>query len=207
MGRKPARKKVTTATEARVLIKSARRCVLCYHLKGRLTEKNGQVAHIDHDRTNGAEDNLVWMCLLHHSKYDSRNSQHKNYTAAELKDVRGRLYKAIERGEHWEGAQPLDKAIGEIMEFLEDDAKRPTLGPEMLRFLLHDKIGDLAEWWFRRGFNRGHIESYKKFQAEKAVPRTLEYDCLRNLSPGQNRSLTLKHTMKKTSRTASGKRR
>ena len=95
----------------------------------------------------------------------------------------------------------------EIMEFLEDDTKRPTLGPEMLRFLLHDKIGDLAEWWFRRGFNRGHIESYKKFQAEKAVPRTLEYDCLRNLSPGQNRSLTLKHIMKKPSRTASGKRR
>jgi len=198
MGKKPPRKKPSTESQTAVLIKSARRCVLCFHLRGKLTETLGQIAHIDRNRTNGAEDNLAWMCLRHHSQYDSTNRQHKNYTPAEVKKARLKLYAAIERGEHWEGAHPLNKTIAEIMEFLKDPGKRPPLGPEMLRFFLHDKIGDLAERWFRRGFNRGHIESYKAFSAEETVPQTLEFKCRRNLSPGQNRALILEHTINKS---------
>ena len=190
-----------------MLIKSARRCVLCFHLHGRLTEKAGRVAHLDRDRTNTAEDNLAWMCFHHHDKYDSKSSQRKNYTRAEVKEARLRLYAAIEHGEHWEGAQPLDKTITEIMEFLDDNDKpRRQLGPEMRRFFLHDKIGDLAERWFKRGFNRGHKESHKTFQADAMVPQTLEYKCRRNLSPGQNRTLILESTSSKP-KAASRKKR
>src|ERR1017187_8108433 len=35
------------------------------------------------DRTNRAEDNLAWMCLPHHSLFDSKTSQHKNYRSEE----------------------------------------------------------------------------------------------------------------------------
>jgi hypothetical protein len=96
---KPPRKPVPAKNETAVLTKSARRCPLCYHLNGDLTEKVGQIAHLDGDRTNGAEDNLAWMCMTHHSVYDSTTSQHKNYTLAEVKTLRTRLYEAIERGE------------------------------------------------------------------------------------------------------------
>jgi hypothetical protein len=96
---KPPRKTVPSKNETAVLIKSARRCPLCFHLSGDLTEKVGQVAHLDDDPSNGAEDNLAWMCMPHHSQYDSTTSQHKNYTLAEVKELRLKLYEAIARGE------------------------------------------------------------------------------------------------------------
>jgi hypothetical protein len=59
--KQPPRKKISVVTETAVLIKSARRCTLCYHLAGDLEEKPGQIAHVNGDRTNVAEDNLAWM--------------------------------------------------------------------------------------------------------------------------------------------------
>jgi hypothetical protein len=83
--------------ETAVLTKSARRCPLCFYLNSDLTEKMGQIAHLDGDRTNGAEDNLAFMCMPHYSQYDSTTSQHKNYTLAEIKTLRSKLYEAIAR--------------------------------------------------------------------------------------------------------------
>src|SRR5208337_1096972 len=101
-GKKPSRNAVPPANETAVLTKSARRCLLCFHLDRDLTEKAGQIAHLDHDPSNGSEDNLAWMCMPHHSQYDSKTSQHKNYTLPEVKALRHKLYEAIGRGEHRE---------------------------------------------------------------------------------------------------------
>jgi hypothetical protein len=92
--------KTPTAVESAVLIKSARRCPVCFHLDGDLKQKPGQIAHLDGDWTNEAEDNLAWMCMPHHSEYDSTTSQHKNYTIAEIKEMRRRLYEAIATRQH-----------------------------------------------------------------------------------------------------------
>jgi hypothetical protein len=94
-------------------------------------------------------------------------------------------------------SQSLNKTITEIMDFLADEGERPGPGRGKLRPFLHDKIGDLAERWFKRGFNRGHIESHRAFKTAAKVPRRLEYECSRELSPGQERALTLKSTIKK----------
>ena len=96
----PRRRKIPTSTETGVLLKSARRCTLCYHLSGDLREKRGQIAHLDGNRANNAEDNLAFMCLDHHSLYDSKTSQHKNYSITEIKRARARLYRAIRNGKH-----------------------------------------------------------------------------------------------------------
>jgi hypothetical protein len=88
------------STEAEVLRKSARRCMLCFHLNGDLREKHGQVAHLDRDPNNNAPENLAFMCLEHHSLYDSTTSQHKNYSITEIKHERSRLYRAIRNREH-----------------------------------------------------------------------------------------------------------
>lgn len=98
--KKPPRKRTFPAVETAVLAKSARRCTLCFHLKGDLTEKHGQISHLDQDRTNRAEDNLAWMCLDHHSLYDSRTKQHKNYTLHEVKAARSKLYDLVAEGKH-----------------------------------------------------------------------------------------------------------
>ena len=96
----PRRRRIPAATETSVLLNSARRCTLCHHLTGDLREKHGQIAHLDGDAANNAEDNLAFMCLEHHSLYDSKTSQHKNYSIAEIKRVRARLYRAVRNGKH-----------------------------------------------------------------------------------------------------------
>jgi len=32
--------------------------------------KSGQIAHLDHDRSNSAEDNMVFLCLRYHDKHE-----------------------------------------------------------------------------------------------------------------------------------------
>src|SRR5436309_8649920 len=96
MDRKPTPVDIETA----VLLKSARRCTLCFHLNGDLDEQIGQIAHLDKDPSNSAEDNLAFMCLEHHTLFDSKTSQHKNYTIQEVKAARSRLHEAIAKGKY-----------------------------------------------------------------------------------------------------------
>jgi len=98
--KKAPRKRIAAKHETSVLVKSARRCMLCFHLNGDLTEKHGQIAHLDGNRSNHAEANLGFICLPHHSVFDSTTRQHKNYTVNELKRLRAKLYKAIAERKH-----------------------------------------------------------------------------------------------------------
>jgi hypothetical protein len=97
---KPARKPIPLNIEALVLVRSRRRCALCFHLEGDLAEKHGQLAHLDDNPANGAEENLAFLCFVHHSLFDSKTSQHKNYTIAEVKAARDELYAAIRDNRH-----------------------------------------------------------------------------------------------------------
>lgn len=103
---KEPRKATPPNIELAVFDKSRRRCTLCFWLEGDLAEKNGQIAHLDDNPANSAEDNLAFMCINHHSLYDSRTRQHKNYTIQEVKQARNRLYEAIARGDHFTKAAP-----------------------------------------------------------------------------------------------------
>ncbi len=78
-----------------MLLKSARRCCLCCYLRQDFAEKHGQIAHLDKNPANGAEENLAYLCLEHHSLYDSKTSQHKNYTFEEVTAARARLYHRV----------------------------------------------------------------------------------------------------------------
>jgi hypothetical protein len=86
VARRPTRKTLPKHVEKAVLANRARRCALCFGLTGDLREKRGQIVHIDGNRSNCTEPNLAWMCLDHHSLFDSKTSQHKNYTVAEVKE-------------------------------------------------------------------------------------------------------------------------
>jgi hypothetical protein len=76
---------------ADVLTTCRRRCCNCYALRGDQSEKKGQVAHLDHDSSNKALENLAFLCLKHHDQYDSRTSQSKGLTIEELKLFRTEL--------------------------------------------------------------------------------------------------------------------
>jgi hypothetical protein len=93
------RKPIPDKTVAELLVRSRRRCCLCYGLDGDLSEKKGQIAHLDGDRSNNDWDNLAFLCFRHHDRYDSRTSQSKGLTIREVKRYRDDLYHVVkERG-------------------------------------------------------------------------------------------------------------
>jgi hypothetical protein len=85
------RRSVPKTTETAVLAESRRRCCLCVGLNGDVAEKRGQIAHLDGDPANNAEDNLVFLCLDHHDQFDSSTSQSKGLTRGEIVFYRKQL--------------------------------------------------------------------------------------------------------------------
>jgi hypothetical protein len=93
------RRSLSPDDEAKVLEKCRRRCCLCFGLKNDGSEKKGQLAHLDHNKSNNAISNFVYLCLHHHDTYDSKTSQSKNLTEKEVRIYQTRLHEAVERGE------------------------------------------------------------------------------------------------------------
>lgn len=91
-----ARSKIPKKVETEVLTLSKRRCSLCVGVDGNYSPQLGQIAHLDQDNSNNTFDNLAWMCLDHHTVYDSKTSQNKNFTLEEVKYYRNKLYKFLE---------------------------------------------------------------------------------------------------------------
>ena len=91
------RKSIPQEIITAVLVSSARRCSLCYGLNGDFEQKQGQVAHVDHNSANPDFDNLAFLCLNHHDQYDGQTRQSKGFTTEELKAYRDLLYQEVER--------------------------------------------------------------------------------------------------------------
>jgi hypothetical protein len=90
-----AREPVSQDTQAAVLLKSRRRCCICFGLNRDTSLKQGQIAHLDHNSANSSEDNLAFLCFDHHDQYDSTTRQSKNFTGVEVKEFRSELHTAI----------------------------------------------------------------------------------------------------------------
>jgi len=168
----PPRKTTAASTETSVLAKSARRCALCFFLKGDLSEKLGQIAHFDQDPSNSAEDNLAFMCLEHHSQYDSRTSQHKNYTTGEVKTARARLYDLVTSGEYL--SAPASKAyieadratLGDLLKVLPSTGSIKFLREKDFGYLF--KLKDLDEAYFFLEQRKGPEHEFLDPSLEKA---------------------------------------
>jgi hypothetical protein len=85
------RTKIPLEIETDVITSSRRRCCICYALHGDEAEKKGQIAHLDHNPSNNAIDNLAFLCFDHHDQYDSRTKQSKGLTIKEVKRYRDQL--------------------------------------------------------------------------------------------------------------------
>lgn len=93
-------------------------------------------------------------------------------------------------------SKSLNRTITELMAHMGDDGERPKGD---LRKVLREKIGDLAESWFRKGFNSGHKEAHRHFEEQGAVPTTLKTKAKRTLAPKQRRKVKLRSTIKSKS--------
>ncbi|MFC1761177.1 hypothetical protein ACFL6U_03755 [Planctomycetota bacterium] len=92
-----ARKSISPYVESAVLTASARRCAFCFGIDHDYTEKAGQIAHVDQDSSNPSFENLAWLCLEHHDRYDGATSQSKGLTRRELEEYREKLYEEVQR--------------------------------------------------------------------------------------------------------------
>src|SRR5437773_8161 len=81
--------------QTNVLTKSRRRCCLCFWLNGLDEVVKGQIAHLDHDRSNSAEANLAFLCHDHHDEYDSIPRQSKGLRQKEVIHWRDELYREM----------------------------------------------------------------------------------------------------------------
>jgi hypothetical protein len=90
-----ARARLSSETQAAVLLKARRRCCICFGLNRDTAIKTGQIAHLDGNAANSSEDNLAFLCLEHHDRLDSTTSQSKNFTLSEVKAFRAELHAII----------------------------------------------------------------------------------------------------------------
>ncbi len=99
------------------------------------------------------------------------------------------------RGDTVEGSsKSLNKTIKEIKKFIGDSAKRPR--DKKLREHLSALLAKVGERWYKRGFRRGHIESYKKFKATGRFPSKLRYDKKKEFFTDQRRQVSVESKMK-----------
>ncbi|TWT29799.1 hypothetical protein KOR42_54970 [Thalassoglobus neptunius] len=79
-----------------MLLKSRRRCCLCFWLNGIDDVVKGQIAHLDQDSSNSSFENLAFLCFEHHDEYDSRPNVSKGLQQPEVTQWRDELYKEME---------------------------------------------------------------------------------------------------------------
>ncbi len=83
---KGTRASIPASVEIAVLVKCRRICAFCYGLEqNRGWQQDGQIAHINRDPSDAAPDNLAYLCLAHHVRYDNRSPQVKSLQPDELR--------------------------------------------------------------------------------------------------------------------------
>jgi hypothetical protein len=167
-----SRKHVTQTTQADVVIKSKRRCALCFGLNDDLSERPGQIAHLNGDNSENRFDNLVWLCLEHHDKFDSKTSQTKNYTQLEVRSYRDSLYQKFAASSYSE------EDIQQVRQYLTKFAKVFEYvfhEYSELAFKIHggmfDELTDIRDFWHTntmRSFNT-HIREIQDRIANNVV--------------------------------------
>jgi hypothetical protein len=140
----PSRKTLSPRLEAEVLTRCRRKCCLCVFLENRDAVRRGQIAHLNRRRDDDRFDNLVWLCLDHHDEYDSRSSQSKGLTEAEVRRYRDRLIARYPNEPLRESDEPFQELPSlavidpeELLASPEDtDSEPPVLSPRPWRFPL-----------------------------------------------------------------------
>lgn len=90
--RSATRPRLAGIAAKQVLVYCRRRCALCFGLRADARQKEGQIAHLDQDRTNNRPENLAFLCLDHHESYDRTSRQARKLSAEEVRYYQGELY-------------------------------------------------------------------------------------------------------------------
>jgi hypothetical protein len=140
-----ARKPIPGETQKNILTKSRRRCCFCFWLEGRDEVQKGQIAHLDGNNENAAEDNLAFLCFDHHDEYDGTTRLAKGLREDEAKHWRDELYREmayrfrgdIEDRKVKEQFAYLEQVMPDLLGALRQDLKQEPLARMLLTVLSH----------------------------------------------------------------------
>src|SRR4051812_32037200 len=93
--KKSIRVHIPATVELEVLTRCRRHCCMCYGLDKKLGQTEGQIAHLDRDPSNCGVDNLAFLCLVCHKKYDTKNNRVIGFNPGELRVYREELFRAL----------------------------------------------------------------------------------------------------------------
>jgi hypothetical protein len=68
---------------------------MCFGLRGIKDVVEGQIAHLSRDRSSIVVDDLAFLCMTCHTKYDTKNNRVQGYTPDEVRHYRDNLYRAL----------------------------------------------------------------------------------------------------------------
>lgn len=92
--------------------------------------------------------------------------------------------------------QSIEKTLDEVARILEGRFLPPEGGlRERVRGAVQDALVGEAKRWYKRGFKRGHIESYVRFKLDGKVPRRLRKAVDRELLPRLERRIKLRSSI------------
>ena len=86
---------IPTRVRQEVLHKSRRRCCMCFGLKGDLSVKQGQLAHLSRDPSNLKSEDLAYLCQECHTLYDMKSNRVLGFIPDEVRFYRDQLYKEL----------------------------------------------------------------------------------------------------------------
>jgi hypothetical protein len=147
----PPRRKVPASVQTEVLVRSRRRCCVCFGLDRNQSLKEGQIAHLDGNRNNNDPSNLAFLCLDHHNKYDGQTSQAKGLTPGEVARYREELHSRIRMNLWFENPPTKVKIYRDSREYFDQLTKMVT-SAEAVRQPLYVSVGtaDFVSGWITR---------------------------------------------------------
>lgn len=89
------------------------------------------------------------MCLPHHSLFDSKTKQHKNYTIREVKDARAGLYDLVAKGKHLTPATAMPYLQAEVDKKILRDVMETVPSSGSMSFLRQNNFAGFAFDWKR----------------------------------------------------------
>lgn len=161
------RAKISPEVVTEIVVGSRRRCCICFALRQDDAQKQGQIAHLDHDPSNNATDNLAFLCLDHHDQFDSRTSQSKGLTIEEVKRYRTELLAFAARSIPWSDAD----IVATLTRALDRPAFRTPFHHESSLPRFRDAIAETIET-LNTGRTPQGCQLPSKFQIQDSTLRT-----------------------------------
>ena len=107
------------------------------------------------------------------------------------------LFRSYDQGFVDGASASIQKTLNEIEAITGgDQLKSEGQKREKLRTAIEEALTDIAKTWYKKGFNRGHKESFRNFSEQSEFPTEISITVSRSLIPDSKQKIRLKSSLK-----------